>query len=642
MSEPALQDGHEGVRSGRALWCGSLLILVAAILLTIAPVAAAGAAAPQAALSVSPPDLLAAVALQQAELTAATPAAYDCLGCSVAISGDTALVGAYQTTVNGNSRAGAAYVFTRAGASWTQQAELTASDAAASDWLGYAVALSGDTALAGAYGKTVGGHTFAGAAYVFTRSGASWTQQAELVDPSPVYGAEFGASVALSGDSALIGVPWKDGAHARAGTAYIFTRAGTSWSQQAELLRSDAGDWDYFGHSVAISGDTALVGAYGKTINGNSFTGAAYVYTRSGTTWSQQTELTAADGADGDALGSAVALSGDTALVAAHGRSTFAGAAYVFTRSGTTWSQQAELTASDPAANDEFGCSVALSGDSAAIGAWKKTVGGQTSAGASYVFGRQGTTWSQQAELSDPSAAAQDQFGCSVAISGTTLLSGADQQTVGGQPLAGAAYVELLDGVAPTTTATGLQASAGAAWQKTPAQVGLSATDNAGGSGVAATYYTIDGGAKQTYTAPFALADGAHTVTYWSVDVAGNVEAAHSGYANVDTKAPTAAAKKMTLTVAKAKKGKTLKFNLTIADPVPSCGTAACTLIITTAKGKKLAGLRIIGQPTDKALVISYKLRTTLKKGTYAIVVSATDVAGNVQAKATRAKLKVL
>jgi hypothetical protein len=283
---------------------------------------------------------------------------------------------------------------------------------------------------------------------------------------------------------------------------------------------------------------------------------------------------------------------------------------------------------------------VALSGDSAAIGAWKN-VGGQMSAGASYVFGRQGATWSQQAELSDPSPAANDQFGCSVAISGATLLSGADQQTVSGQPLAGAAYVDVLDGVAPVTTATGLQASSTAAWQKTPAQVGLTATDNAGGSGVAATYYQIDGAAQQTYIAPFTLADGAHSVTYWSVDAAGNVEAVHGGYADVDSKAPTASAKKMTLTVAKARKGRTLKFRLTIADPRPGCGSANVTLTLTGKKGKKLWSLVKAGQPTNKGLVISYKLRTTLKKGTYAIVCSSTDLAGNVQAKATKAKLKV-
>ena len=134
---------------------------------------------------------------------------------------------------------------------------------------------------------------------------------------------------------------------------------------------------------------------------------------------------------------------------------------------------------------------------------------------------------------------AGDQFGSSVAISGSTALVGAYDKIVDGQSYAGAADVDVLDGTPPVTTATGLQDSADAAWQNTPAKVSLSATDDAGGSGVAATYYTIDGGTQQTYSAPFTLLDGRHTVTYWSVDEAGNVEGANSGYANVDTTPPT-------------------------------------------------------------------------------------------------------
>ena len=196
------------------------------------------------------------------------------------------------------------------------------------------------------------------------------------------------------------------------------------------------------------------------------------------------------------------------------------------------------------------------------------------------------------------------------------------------------------DKTPPTTTATGLHSSA-AAWQKTSAQVTLSATDNAGGSGVAHTYYTLDGGAKQTYTAPFTLYDGTHTVTYWSTDEVGNTETAHKGYVNIDTKAPTAAAKAMALKAAKAKKGKKIKIKLTITDPTPSCGSATLTLTLTTKKGKKVGSLVKTAQPTNKALVISFKLKKTLKKGSYFIVCRATDAAGNAQATATKAKLKI-
>ena len=195
-----------------------------------------------------------------------------------------------------------------------------------------------------------------------------------------------------------------------------------------------------------------------------------------------------------------------------------------------------------------------------------------------------------------------------------------------------------IDTTAPATAALGLSSDANAGWQKA-ATVSLAASDAL--SGPAATYYTIDGGAKQTYSAPFGLADGAHTVAYWSVDKAGNVEAAHNGYANIDTKAPTAKAKALNVRAAKAKKGKTLKFRITVADPIPGCGNATLTLTLTTTKGKKLWRLVEAGQPTNKALVVSYKLKKKLKKGTYSIVCKSTDAAGNVQARATKAKLKI-
>ena len=420
----------------------AVLLSLCCLLLTPALASAAPSVAPipEAALG------LAAVVNLQAALTAPTPAAYDHFGSSLAVSGNTALVGAYNRTVNGAADAGAAFVYTRSGATWSRQARLVASDAALMDYFGYSVALSGNTAVVGAYGKTEGGLNSAGAVYVFTRSGSTWTQQAKLLDPHPVQYEMFGESVALSGDTVLIGAPWKDGTYSRAGTAFVFTRSGTTWTQQAELLRSNAANYDYFGQSVALSGDTALVGVWGK----NVFAGAANVFTRAGTTWTQQAELS--DTAT-DAFGWSVALSGDTALVGARmtnvGTAASAGAAYVFTRAGTTWTKQAKLTAADAASDAEFGSSVALSGNSAVVGAWRKTVLGHTQAGASYVFSRQGTTWSARAELRDPNAAADDQFGCSVALSDTTMFSGADQRTVSGQAQAGAAYVYRLS---PTIT----------------------------------------------------------------------------------------------------------------------------------------------------------------------------------------------
>ena len=194
-----------------------------------------------------------------------------------------------------------------------------AADGAAGDYFGYAVALSGSTALVGAPGKS----TSTGAAYVYAGSGSSWPQQAELTASDPATTAYFGWSVALSGSTAVVGAP---GNYNYMGTAYVFTGSGGSWPQQAELAGNNGAAGDKFGLSVAIAGPTAVVGAPLST----GGAGAAYVYTGSGSTWPQQAELTAADAATGDHFGASVAISGSTAVAGANGKNTATGAAYVF------------------------------------------------------------------------------------------------------------------------------------------------------------------------------------------------------------------------------------------------------------------------------------------------------------------------
>ncbi|MHB8735809.1 MAG: FG-GAP repeat protein [Terriglobales bacterium] len=378
--------------------------------------------------------------------------------------GNTALVGANNKKIGTNYSQGAAYVFTRGGGAWSQQQELTANDGAANDQFGNAVALSGDggIAIVGALSKTIGTNGYQGAAYVYTRSGTTWGPPTLLTANDGAAYNRFGNAVALSGDgsTALVGASAKAiGGNAFQGAAYVFTRGGMTWSQQQELTAGDGVAYDSFGRSVALSGDgtTALVGAYGKTIGANTNQGAAYVFTRSGTTWSQQQELTANDGAANDRFGRSVALSGDgsTALVGAYYKTIYTrfganvgqGAAYVFTRSGTTWSPQQELKADDGAANDRFGNAVALSvdGSTALVGARSKTIGANSYHGAAYVFTRSGTTWSQQQELTASDGAAGDYFGYAVALSGggSAALVGAYFKTIGANTNQGAAYVYL-------------------------------------------------------------------------------------------------------------------------------------------------------------------------------------------------------
>ncbi|HUS25488.1 MAG TPA: hypothetical protein VM369_11120, partial [Candidatus Binatia bacterium] len=294
------------------------------------------------------------------------------LGRSVALEGDTAVVGAPLALGTG-----ASYVFTRSGAVWTLQQRLRAADAAASDQFGISVALSGDTALVGANTDDTASGTDAGSAYVFTRSGSVWSQQQQLLASDGLPNDGFGSSVALSGDTALVGAYLDDTAGgSNAGSATVFTRSGSVWSQQQQLLASGGLANDFFGISVALSGETALVGAYQDDLVSPTRlnAGSAYVFMRSAGVWTQQQQLIASGGLANDFFGYSVGLSGDTALVGAYADDTAggtdAGSAYVFTRSGSVWSQQQQLLATGGLASDQFGFSVALSGETAVVGGY--------------------------------------------------------------------------------------------------------------------------------------------------------------------------------------------------------------------------------------------------------------------------------
>ncbi|MBS0195558.1 MAG: hypothetical protein JSR77_02265 [Planctomycetes bacterium] len=373
-------------------------------------------------------------------------AATDQFGQSVAIDGDTMIVGARLDDVGANGDQGSAHVYRWAGSGWVFEATLTASNGAPGDNFGISVALFGDTAIVGADQDDVGANFDQGSAYVFTRTGTTWTQQAQLTAPSGAVGDYFGTSVAVFGDTALVGAPLDDvGPNFNQGSVYVFTRAGSTWSLQAQLIASGGEEADLFGNAVALSGDTALVGSYGDDVGAIEDQGSAYVFVRTGTTWTQQARLTASGGATTDLFGISVALSGDTALVGAHfddvGANSNQGSAFVFTRTGTTWTQQAQLTASGGSADDLFGISVALSGDTALVGAYADDVGTNAEQGSAYVFTRTGSTWTQQTQLTAPDGATNDQFGLAVALSGDTALVGAHFDDVGANTNQGSAWV---------------------------------------------------------------------------------------------------------------------------------------------------------------------------------------------------------
>jgi hypothetical protein len=410
-----------GIRSSRMLVCVLLLLTVAAFLVLVS-------GAPAESLTTTPGPLVDA-ALQQAQLTQSDGAAGDYYGCSVAISGDVALVGASYQDVGGDVDAGAVYVFIRSGGTWTQQTELTASDEEAGDNFGSAVAFDGTTAIIGASNKSVTSVPTQGVAYVFTYASGSWTERKELSPSYQVASEHFGSSVALSGGTALIGSPNQEvGGNSGVGAVYVFTGSGADWTQQGgALTASDLEASNQFGGSVALDGDTALVGAAYHTVD-TVQEGVAYVFTRTGSNWTQQQELLAADGTGNDNFGSSVALQGDTMLIGARNKTVGAtsgqGATYVFTRAGGIWTQQTELTASDGAAGDYFGSSVALKGSTALVGAPYVQVGTNAVQGAAYMFTGGGASWAQQARLTASVGAAWDFLGSSVALDRSTAIVG--------------------------------------------------------------------------------------------------------------------------------------------------------------------------------------------------------------------------
>ncbi|OWY72739.1 hypothetical protein B7486_05050 [cyanobacterium TDX16] len=404
------------------------------------------------------------------------------------------------TGVNGNQAdnsttdSGAAYVFVRdETGNWSQQAYLKASNTGASDHFGQSVAISGDTIVVGAHDESsnatgVNGNqannsvALAGAAYVFVRSGTSWAQQAYLKASHTGVFDNFGSKVAVSGDTVVVGARYEDSSAtgvngngadnstADSGAAYVFVRNGVVWSQQAYLKASNTGASDLFGWTVAASGDYVVVGAFQERsnatgVNGNQAdnslqtAGAAYVFVRDGLgIWSQQAYLKASNTGNVDAFGISVAVSGDTVVVGAIGEDSAAigvngnqsdnnitdsGAAYVFVRdSMNAWTQQAYLKASNTGANDSFGYSVAASGDTVVIGArWEDSSatgmnGNQANnsapdSGAAYVFVRSSTTWNQQAYLKASNTGGGDLFGWSVATSGEIVVVGAPYEYSG-------------------------------------------------------------------------------------------------------------------------------------------------------------------------------------------------------------------
>ncbi len=324
-------------------------------------------------------------AAQRAKLTAADPVSADWFGFAVAIDGDVAVVGAYGNDDRG-PQAGAAYVFRLSGSTWVQEAKLRASDGQPGDFFGFAVAVSGDVVVVGAFGDDDRG-TNAGSAYVFRYTAGGWSQETKLLASDGLVGDEYGAAVAVSGPIILIGAREDDNNGSSSGTVYAYRHNGLTWTDERRILASDGAAGDRFGWALALDGTRAIIGALGDDDLGSN-AGAAYIVEWTGTAWLERTKLRALDGAAGDEFGRTVAVAGDFVLVGSRGDDDAgidSGSAYLFARQGTVWRPAAKLVASDGSAYDEFGRSVALSAEGILIGARGDDDLG-SDAGAAYVF----------------------------------------------------------------------------------------------------------------------------------------------------------------------------------------------------------------------------------------------------------------
>lgn len=389
------------------------------------------------------PGVAAAAAINEEAILSASLNAGANSGATSAISGDTAVIGA--AAENGGQ--GSVYVFVRDSGTgvWSPQQTLTANDGVPSDLFGASVSIAGDNIAVGAPGRS--GST--GAVYTFNRAGAVWTQGVVLTASGGAAGDMLGYSVSIQGHTIVAGAPYSTvSGKTNVGSAYAFASidGGVTWTEQfhMQVATGQAKAGDHLGWSVALYGNTALVGAPDDDFGNKTDAGSVYVFVRNGSVWSRQTRINPGATA-GDRVGAAVALFSNTAVFGSDGANNATGKAYIYSRSGTSWTLLNTVTASDGASGDRFGASVAVSGSLAVVGAPLAAAGG----GKSYLYGVVAGIYQEIAQPTASNNAAGDHFGTGVSVDAGRALVGAPM--AGANAGNGAAYVFL---IAPATTTT--------------------------------------------------------------------------------------------------------------------------------------------------------------------------------------------
>lgn len=359
---------------------------------------------------------------------ASDAAASDKMGGSVSIDGDRFISGAYLDDDNGMN-SGSVYIYDFNGAFWTET-KLTASDGASDDWYGYSVAISGDRAIVGAY-KDDDNIIDSGSAYIYDWNGTTWVEtKITASDHMPV--DQFGYAVAISGDRIVVGANMEDDNGLESGAVYVYDWDGTTWNE-TKIIASDGSGLDEFGSAVALDGDRLVVGApFDDVAAANS--GSIYVYDYDGTNWIE-TKLSASDGAITDEFGTSVAVSGDRVVSGAYrddDNGNGSGSAYVYDWNGTNWNET-KILASNGSGADRFGYAVGIDTDRIVVGAYLKDITGVNggSVGSVYSYNWNGASW-DETEIIYSNASSGDGLGISVSISNDRILAGATGYSVGG------------------------------------------------------------------------------------------------------------------------------------------------------------------------------------------------------------------
>ena len=460
------------------------------------------------------------------KIQASSPQAWSYFGSDVAMNSDGTMiiVGMYGDNT-GASDAGSAYIYTYSGGSWGSEVRITSSDAlSTNDYFGRSVSMSSDgtKVIVGANGK--GGNN-TGAVYIFTYSGGSWDAGTKIQAASPSAADNFGSKVSMSSDGTKVAVAahYQDSGGNGAGAVYIYTYSGGSWGSEVRLLAPDAAAGDQFGHGLAISGDgtKVIVGAHAET-TGGSWSGAAYIFTYSGSSWDAGTKIVASDAQVEDNFGYDVSINSDGtkvivgALYEDTGGSN-AGAAYIFVYNGSSWDTGTKIMAPDPEVDDVFGNGVYMSSDGTKVivGADAEDGGSGSplnAAGTAYIFTYSGSSWDTGTKIMAPDAEAGDRFGRFVAMNsdGTKVIVGATEEGTGGSS-AGAVYVfdyqatALFDASTQVFTATGTGIVSGSTVQLEGADGSLYSVVDATPPNAAGTQVTFKMGSEAVEFPPSAM-----------------------------------------------------------------------------------------------------------------------------------------